>query len=238
MITPSIEISQPDLNRLNKLLTFTAEHTSRNMGSLVKQSAITAIQSAAKATKPGDAASVKSLALKYKLRPLFPIQSVLGGKQMYQMSNGKTFQTENVISKKSQQAKGLKQIKKAFQSWSKKQNRWSFIPYLGEKNGKYDAGAKGGRIPGYGAAKAGWLKALSAFGKPENLDGNLKRPVSKVSAQLTGKNPFALIQNLVAYISKTAPESARIGIEKATNRLEKVLIPKLSKELQDKWRNS
>jgi hypothetical protein len=82
------------------------------------------------------------------------------------------------------------------------------------------------------------LKALSAFGKPENLDGNLKRPVSKVSAKLTGKNPFALIQNLVAYISKTAPESARIGIEKATNRLEKVLIPKLSKELQDKWRNS
>jgi hypothetical protein len=208
------------------------------MGSLVKQSAITAIQSAAKATKPGDSASVKSLAMKYKLRPLFAIQSVLGGKQMYQMPNGKTFQTENVISKKTQQAKGLRQIKKAFQAWSKKLNRWSFIPYLGSKAGKYDADAKGGRIPGYGAAKAGWLKALSVFGKPENLDGNLRRPVSKVSAQLTGKNPFAVIQNLVAYISKTAPESARIGVEKATNRLEKVLIPKLSKELQDKWRNS
>lgn len=238
MITPIVEVNQTDLNRLNKLLEFTAKHTSRNMGSLVKQSAITAIQSAAKATKPGEQASVKSLAMKYKLRPLFAVQSVLGGKQMYQLPNGKTFQTENVISKNTQQKKGLRQIKRAFQAWSKKENRWSFIPYLGVKGGKYDADAKGGKIPGYGAAKAGWLKALGSFGKPENLDGNLKKPVSKVETQLSGKNPFALIQNLVAYISKTAPQSAQIGIQKATNRLEKVLIPKLSQELQDKWRNS
>ena len=52
---------------------------------------------------------------------------------------------------------------------------------------------------------------------------------------LSGKNPFASITNLVEYVSKIAPDSARIGIQKATNRLEKVLLPKLSKELQDKW---
>jgi len=237
MIKPEIKVNQNDIKKLNNLLSFVAENTSRNMGSLVKQSAITAIQSAAVATKPGTSASTKSLAQKYKFRPIVGMKSMHSkGQYLYQnIDTNKTFTTNNFISDKTLISKRLKIIKYAFKAWSKKLNSWSFIPYFGSKTSGFDQEVKGGKIPGYGAAKSGWLKALGMFGKPENTDNNVKGQVSKVDMNLSGKNPFASITNLVDYVSKIAPESARIGIQKATNRLEKVLIPKLSKELQDKW---
>jgi hypothetical protein len=239
MITPAANVNQADLSRLNRLLDFTAQHTTRNMGSLVKQSALTAIQSAAKATAPGNSASIKALPLRFKLRPLFPIYNVLpAGEKMWAGANNKTFSTSHKFSTKERVKKNIRLITKAFQFWDKKKKQWSFIPYLGSAAGKYDPNDKRGRIPGYAAAKAGWLKALAKFGKPDNTDDNLKRPVCDVQSQTTGPNPFAIITNLVDYIAKIAPNSAKIGVEKATNRLEKVLLPKLSQELQDKWRNS
>jgi len=237
MITPTVTVNQDDVKKLNKLLNFVAENTSRNMGSLVKQSAITALQSAAVATKPGTTASVKSLAQKYKFRPIVGMKSMHSkGQYFYQnIDTNKTFTTNNFISEQTLISKHLRIIKYAFKAWSKKLNSWNLIPYFGTKTSGYDTTAKGGKIPGYGAAKSGWLKALGIFGKPDNSGGNVKSEVTKVDMNLSGKNPFASITNLVEYVSKIAPESARIGIAKATNRLEKVLIPKLSKELQDKW---
>ena len=237
MITPTVKVNQDDVKRLNKLLNFVADNTSRSMGSLVKQSAITAIQSAAVATKPGTQANTKSLAQKFKYRPIVGMKAMFSKGQYFYKSidTGKTFTSDNFISEPTLIKKHLRIVKYAFKAWSKKQNKWSFIPYFGTKSSGYDPSAKGGKIPGYGAAKSGWLKALGLFGKAENTDNNVKGQVSKVNMNLSGKNPFASITNLVNYISKIAPDSARIGIQKATNRLEKVLLPKLSKEIQDKW---
>ena len=240
MITPTVKVNEDDVKRLNKLLNFVADNTSRSMSSLVKQSAITAIQSAAVATKPGTQASTKGLAQKFKYRPIVGMKAMFAkGSYMYKsIDTDKIFVSDNFISEPTLIKRHLRLIKFAFKAWSKKANKWSFIPYFGSKTSGFDPSAKGGKIPGYGAAKSGWLKALRFFGKPENTADNVKGQVSSVNMNLTGKNPFASITNLVDYVSKIAPDSARIGIQKATNRLEHVLLPKLSKELQDKWNKS
>lgn len=240
MITPTVKVNQDDVKRLNKLLNTIADNTNRSMGSLVKQSAITALQSAAVATQPGTSASTKNLAQKFKYRPIVGMKSMHSiGQYFYKsIDTGKTFTSDNFISEPTLIKKHLRIVKYAFKAWSKKAKKWTFIPYFGTKSSGYDPEAKGGKIPSYGAAKVGWLKALRFFGKPENTDNNVKGRVSSVNMNLTGKNPFASIKNLVDYVSKIAPESARIGIQKATNRLEHVLLPKLSKEIQDKWNKS
>ena len=237
MITPTVKVNEDDIKRLNKLLNFVADNTNRSMGSLVKQSAITAIQSAAVATKPGTQANTKNLAQKFKYRPIVGMKAMFSkGQYFYKnIDSNKTFTSDNFISEPTLIKKHLRLVKYAFKAWSKKANKWILIPYFGTKSSGYDPETKGGKIPSYGAAKAGWLKALGFFGKPENTDSNIKSQVTKVNMNLTGKNPFAIITNLVEYASKINPESARIGIQKATNRLEKVLLPKLSKEIQDKW---
>jgi hypothetical protein len=128
-------------------------------------------------------------------------------------------------------------IVRAFKAWSKKLKRWTYLPYEGTKN-TFDADAKGGKIPGYGAAKAGWLKAYNFFGKPDNSgDVKARRPVSRVTAQLSGSNPFAVIENLVEYVSITSPDSAQKGVNAAGHKIEKSVLPKLSGEIQAKWRN-
>ena len=100
MINASAKVNQDDVKRLNKLLDFVKDNTNRSMSSLVKQSAITAIQSAAVATKPGTQANTKNLAQKFKYRPIVGMKAMFQkGSYFYKnIDTQKTFASDNFIS--------------------------------------------------------------------------------------------------------------------------------------------
>ena len=239
MFSFSAKIKTYDARRLESLLLFVVEHTNKKIGNMVKQSAILAIRSAAIATSPGSSNKVSKLEKQYRLRPILNKDKFGARSELffYKRPDGEVFSSSFKLRPKTMKREGVIMAKKGFWAWSKLLNRWIVKPYWGTKT-TFDDSVKDGRIPSAGAAKAGWLKGLSFFGSFSD-SGNFKskQPMTAVKSALTGKKPFALISNLVSYVSKTSPDSALKGINAAGQAIKHKYIPQLSQELQNKWRS-
>ena len=235
------KIDQADQDRLQQLLTRIGKETKQDIAGVLKQAAIWSLQSAAKATEPGKSA-FKSIPAKYKFRPLVTTQEYEGGRFWYlRKKSGKLFSVHRPL-KRGKEMKGVKRAK-AIKVWSKKKNAFVMRPTHHTKRDKTD---KAFRIPYAGAAKAGWQKALAAFGEVTKVDENRlsgyyydrktgqskKRKSKKPYYKKAGTTYDFYIQNLVKYTAKTSPFSAKVAMLKTIRRLEGYWLKRLDGKLQ------
>jgi hypothetical protein len=220
-----IENLRPEAERLNKLLTKISFETGKDMYELVRQAMIFGIQSATKATSPGKSGTAKGLAKKNKFRPILKF-SVKHG-YFYELMNGKTFRTEEPLAPwmYAQSAKGniKRHIEQVIQWWNKKENNWQYSAYTGDSESQ-----KFLRIPHAGAAKVGWYGSLSQLGKSSGgTEDNNSRKLSRAVIRKGTRDAGIAVINMVDYVGKTSPDSARIGLENAEKRLVKTYEKKL-----------
>jgi len=241
-IRPTVEVDPRDIRKLSLILNEIAAVTGKALPPLVRQAARFAVVSAAKATKPGTkAGKAKSLLREHRVRKFERIPPAFGYWYRYTGKNGKvqTFRSDSKLSIAKQKKKGKKDIRrlnKGVKLWSKKHNKWDYSP--AENGEKIGAGDKRRRIPYAGAAKAGWRKALRKLG---NIQGGTGADLgmAEKGAEITHtvvREMDISISNLVSYVSKTAPMSARIGIQKATNRVKGTYLAKYGDKLESRFR--
>ena len=223
MIQPTAKVDPSSLRRVERLLDFVARDTTLQLKGVMMQATVFAVQSATKATHPGKAGEVNKMAKKYHFRPLEPMPDKMG---VWFLPKG----SETPVQSKSGKItrKDGKKVPKGIKFWNKKTNAWDWMPYAGKRT----LSDKRFRIPFAGAAKAGWLAALKKLGKTVADIGKNKTKYTRV--QIT--KDFIQVWNNIKYIAITSPASAREGIAKAGKRLEKVLLPKLSRDIRKKWR--
>jgi hypothetical protein len=240
-LMPTLE--QHSADRLGYLLKRIERETKQDVAGVLKQAAIWSLQSAAKVTEPGKSA-FKRLGDKYKFKPMAKWGEIDGGKFWYvRKGTGKMFSTPKPI-KKGKAMKGLRRAK-GIKSWSKKKKRFVVAPTADMKRDKSDPKY---RIPHAGAAKAGWQRALSAFGQPDDVPNKdlsgyyydrksgttRKRKSRKPYYKKSGSTYDFFIQNLVKYTGKTSPLSAKLAMLKTTRRLEGYWLKKLDRKLQQR----
>lgn len=213
-----------DVARFKRLLEKIAYESGKGMYDLVRQTMIMALQSSAKATKPGNASTVKGLAKKHKIRPI--LKSSVKSGYYYELQDGKTFRSDKEImpwtyGKVLQNVK--RRLDRVIQWWNKKQGGWDYAGYTGAPEQE-----KFLKIPHAGAGKVGWYGALQKLGKPagESGDNNAGR-ISKVRVQRGNLEAGIEVTNMVDYVSKTSPESARAGLNAAEQRMIKTYENKL-----------
>jgi hypothetical protein len=225
-------IDQRELDKDIRKLGNTLDRVSRIMGKdvneLIKQTAIFSLQSATKATKPGSTSKVSKLPKKFRFRPLVKIPASFG---FYYSRDGETvFKTKEKLNLRKAENAGIKALK-GIKFWNKKTKSFGYMPYIGEKRDESD---KRFKIPGAGAAKVGWLKALKKLNK-KAIDVGTNRggkPFNRVFI----RQGLIDITNLVKYASKTSPNAARVGLAKGARRLEKSWLPKVERRIERDWR--
>jgi len=224
---PTITVSQSDVARINEIIHKIAKSARRVKG-ITTQAMVFALQSAAKATKPGSGTSLKKLPRKFRLRPIETMPTTyFWYRWITGTGNTGIFRSDSQI----RDRKDITRIKRGIKFWNKKSQDWDYIPYEGGA-GKYNEGEKRARIPAAGWAKLGWLKTLPALGGKQP-DVSPRAAVSTLTRRETANDISLRADNLVAYIHRTSPQSAAIGIEKARNRIEKIYLPKLAQEIKD-----
>ena len=203
------------------------------MDELIKQTGVFAVQSAVKLTEPGNGSNLSKLPVKHRFRPLVRIPE---GHGYYYTRDGSTiFKVDKPINTRLKRNQGVKRVTKGIKNWSKKQRRFTYIPYIGTKRDTSDPRFK---IPFAGAAKAGWLKALPKLGNAKSIDiGNNKRGGKRYS-KVRKSRGFLEIHNMVSYVSKTSPNAARGAVRKASNRMRKIWIPKVERRVARDWRRA
>ncbi len=99
------------------------------------------------------------------------------------------------------------------------------------------------KTPKYrGAAKFGWWQQMRGFaGKPPKVVSDSSGKIKKIVGNLKTKKAYghlveAEVTNKVKYISKIAPDAARIGIRNAISRFEKTEKNKIAKQIQKGWK--
>ena len=221
----SAEIDPADLAKLRRTVEEAASKLKLSTRDLIRQSAIFAIQSAARETGPGKAASPSKLAVKYKYREI--VKGTPGPLNWFRYRHLRdgwdiVFQTANDISLGTQQKRGLKKLTRSVRVWSKKQRQFVLRIYSGTATGKYDKESRIGRIPHYGAAKAGWLKALGRLpgSKPLKSEGDQWVPNPRISVEQSRDTYGLTIENLVRYVDKISPKASAVAMKKTANRME------------------
>lgn len=236
------EIDPADLERMRKLMERAVHDLGMSTRDITRQAIVFAVQSAAKETGPGNASSPKKMAVQFRFRKIVPYKdsgmyspslqrNVKDFRYAYRTSSGETkmFPTDVEISKKSQNKRGLRELKRNIEIYDRKLRTMRMIPYIGTATGKYDKTSRVGRIPHAGAAKAGWLKALGRLpgSKPEALENPQYVPTPNVSVEKS-KDTYAItVENIVKYITKISPNAAAIAIKKTANRMEKIYERKI-----------
>jgi len=238
MITAELK-GVPELTALLRDIT---DSTRKKMPALCRQAAYFAVRSAIKATGPGTGSRISALPQKYKYRPIekiFGRKGLMRGKFLYKLANGRFWSTDLLLSAASMQKRGISRVDRGILKWDKRSHGWAYLPYLGTKTGRFDAEAKGGKIPHSGAAKAGWLRALPKLGKPggDNIPAETGRDHTRVEQRTTDSGCFIGIFNDIDYVSAVGPESAQRGIDSALEIMRHTYLPQLSQELQNKWKS-
>ncbi|HCE46172.1 MAG TPA: hypothetical protein DET40_21720 [Lentisphaeria bacterium] len=224
MSNTTIKVNPQDVERVGRLLNKISYETGRDMYSLIRQAMIMALQSSAKATKPGKSGTATGLAKKYKQRPILS-SSVKAG-FYYELLNGKTFRTDEEIMPWTH-GKTLQNVKrrldKVIQWWNKKQGGWDYTAYTGAPEQE-----KFLKIPHAGAGKVGWYGSLAKLGKSaDGTNDNNASALSKASIQRGNLEAGIAVTNMVDYVSKTSPESASTGLANAEKRMIKTFEKKL-----------
>ncbi|HCE42300.1 MAG TPA: hypothetical protein DET40_01975 [Lentisphaeria bacterium] len=224
MSTTTIKVNQADIDRVGRLLHKISYETGRDMFGLVRQAMIMALQSSAKATKPGKSGTATGLAKKYKQRPILS-SSVKAG-YYYELQDGKTFRTDEEITlwHNSRTLQNVKRrLDKVIQWWNKKQGGWDYTAYTGTPEQE-----KFLKIPHAGAGKVGWYGSLAKLGKGQGGYGdNNGGALSKAHIQRGQLEAGIAVTNMVDYVSKTSPESASTGLANAEQRMIKTFEKKL-----------
>jgi len=230
------QISQRDLSDLRGAMK-RVEKKMRVIGfDLIKATANKFITSATVATKPGSKGKISgnSLPAKARLRPIVTLtkktQKQKGKFYYYNTKDNNIRVLSQYITPKKADKQGLFQITKFFEAISRKTGKPYYIPI---KPGDDRNSSKKRRIPKAGAGKAGWL------GHRKNIDGKgstgmrgISSKVAKTNVQKKITDPFIEMINNVRYISKIAPNSARIGLQKAGRALEQQYLPKAERVLK------
>jgi len=219
-----------DVAKIAKTIDRVGRVLKKDAGGLLKQTAIFAIQSATIATPPGVMSKVSKLPKKFRFRPLVRIPDDFGF--FYATESGTIFKTKSIISRSSARRRNLKRVFKGIKAFNRSQKSWSYIPYPG---GKRDESYKRFKIPFAGAAKVGWLSALKRLdNKPIDVGQDNYRS-GKAYSRVTVRRDLVEIINVVSYVSKIAPQSAAIGLNKDAKRLEHSWIPKIEKRIERDW---
>ena len=222
-----------DIRKLSKTFDRMSIVLGRDRESLIKQTAIFAVQSAVKATGPGKSGKVSKLPKKFKFRPLVKIPETSG--YFYTQDGENIFRTSQPINVKAKRNKdrGIKRITKGIKMWNKKTKGFTYLPYIGAKRDESDRRFK---IPFAGSAKVGWLKSLNKLDKKPVDIGENKRS-SKRFGRVTRRPGLIEIVNLVSYAAKISPQSARIGLAKASRRLDKIMQA-AERNIERDWRKT
>lgn len=224
------QIDPADIERLRKTIERGAKELNAMTVDLIRQAAIFAIQSAARETGPGNSSTVKKMAAQYKYRKIIPYTGS-DFRYQYRTQGGKegVIRLSRQISRATAAKKGLRQLKKNIEIWDRKLRVTRMVPYTGTASGKYDKTSRVGRIPHYGAAKIGWLKALGRLpgSKPQREDGEEWIPSPKIETVKTKDIYELTIENLVKYVSIISPNAAAVAMRKTANRMEKIIEIKI-----------
>lgn len=94
-------------------------------------------------------------------------------------------------------------------------------------------------VPNRGVAKRAWLGAASRIKAQRGAIGTAARRYSYGRAyKERGQVYKTLMENRVRYITKAGADSARVGVEKATNWIEGFAIPRAIEKLTANWRRN
>ena len=231
-------INQYDRERLKRTLNDIWMNTNKMLPDLVKQTTYWALISATKATEPGTKSRVSKLQQKYKIRPVVTVKQGLfyGNTRIYMKEDGSTFGSKKskMIPKSSREKHGLKLIKKGYKKWDKKRKGFVVAPYFKEKRDKSD---KQLQIPHAGAAKYGWLGGVKKIGYDkggwdvDRLDSEIKRKSNVVTKRNAIDEVSISVDNIIDYITKTSPSSAKVGLFRATNKMRGIYKKALNKAI-------
>lgn len=231
------EIQQSEIERMTRIVNAVVARLDKQAENIIRQGMIWAVQSAARETAPGRAASPSKLADKFKYRPITRYHGSLN-RYAYEV-NGKTrvWETERRLSKKSLEKSNKRRLTREIELWSKAAHALVKIPYTGPAtSGKYDKTSRIGRILHAGAGKACWLKALGKLpgGKPDPASESAAAPRPHVQVAKSEGEIRMIVENTVRYVDITSPGAAARATTSAANRMAKYyskLIPELEKEI-------
>jgi hypothetical protein len=136
------------------------------------------------------------------------------GEYLYRTDDRKLVRLSEKLSPRSAAKRGMSRVEHAFKGWNKKSGGWKLIPYFGKQSSGFDPKTRGGKIPGYGAAKAGWIHALRKLGK----SGDAGERQGDYSAVRRGIESLS-VTNLVRYVGRTSPRAAETGVRSAERRM-------------------
>ena len=215
-----------DLNRVMKRVEWWGKSEGEK---LIRYTANAFITSATVATKPTGKGKISGNALpaKNRIRKKVVIgvakQRSMGKTFIYNHYNGKIERYNKFIPTKRLKREGFKRITTFYEAINTKNGKMYYVPLPPNHSAKNN---KQRLIPNAGVTKAGWLAGRSKLG----LKGEkgLRTNTSRVnySKQHRGTDPYILMVNKVKWINKVSPNSARIGLSKATKQLERVFLPK------------
>lgn len=228
-----VNVDQRQVVKLQRVLKRIEKTGKKSMFEAIRQTAIFFTQSASKATKPGTKANPSEMAQKHKLRKVITIssrkQKTAGINHYYNMATKKFFVSKSYLTPSRLKAKGWMRVTKFLDAINRKTGKRILLPHNPTK-GK--PSKKDRRIPKAGAGKAGWIGSRNKLLGKNGKVGDISKNVSALKVRKTGDNPFIQMINNVDYVAKTSPESARIGLKKATNRLRRVSFPRVKKDIE------
>lgn len=217
---------------LRKSIARIARKAGKKQKNIARQAIVFAVESAAKATYPGAGKNVNALPKKYRFRPVEKIVNSTFFWYKWLTSSGKFgfFKSDQDI--KNRKNGSLKKILRGIKYWNKNRQGWDYLPFEGA--GKYHPEAKRGKIPHAGWAKLGWILSLRKLGKKAPLPSG-KKPRGSISTCIsrhTETEAYYEVTNNIDYISKTSPQSAAIGLQKAKNKIDNYYLKKFGIEIE------
>jgi hypothetical protein len=228
-----MSVDQKQLNRLVRLINKIEKTGQNSIFETIKQTSIFFAESASKETAPGKKQKPREMAQKHKFRKVVTIsarkQKQSGLNHYFNLSTKKHFVSKAYYTPSRAQKMGLVRATKFLDAINRKTGKRMLLAHNPTK-GK--PSKRDRRIPFAGAGKWGWLSSKMKLNGKSGKTGNISSKVGVVKVRKSGKNPFIKMINNVKYVSKTSPNSARIGLRKATNRLRRVYFPKLDKKIQ------
>jgi len=225
------EIVHSDVQALNRSVKHIARKAGVKQNNLAYMAINFALQSAAKATRPGGGIKVRKLAKKYLYRPAEKMLDTTFFWYKWVSGKGQSgfFKSDKKI--RNRKDGSIKKITRGIKFWNRKKQDWDYMPI--EEPGKYHPEKKRGKIPHAGLAKMGWLLSLKKLGKPVEIP-SFATPagIARMNHRSTENEAVYEAFNEVKYISKTSPQSAVIGLRKAKNRIDNYYLKKFGIEIE------
>jgi len=219
-----------DIARITGLLSNVEKVLKKDLSGILKQTAVFAIESTAKATGPGDKRPSK-MPKKFRFRKFEKIPESFG--YFYKRADGNIFRTSSRIMPSRAKREGLTRVTKGIKAWSKKNKAFTYIPFDGTK-GEAESSRKG-KIPYAGAAKSGWLNSLKKLDGKKKVDPKDIQRSNKKYSRVRITSTLVEITNLVSYAGKMWPQAPKVGLAKAANKLEKIYLKRIERRIERDW---